>query len=554
MTLFSILKKTALILSLAFIPAPCMSQENKPYKSPKLVVGIVVDQMRYDYITRFYNRFGEGGFKRMIKEGYNFKNSHFNYVPTFTGPGHASIFTGTTPQNHGIMSNDWYDRLSKKVVYCVGDSLVKPVGSDSPFEKMSPRRLKTTTITDQNRLHTQMKGKTIGIGIKDRGAILPAGHTANGAYWFRGKDEGKWITSTYYRNELPGWVKRFNNSDQAASYLKVWNTLYDINTYTESGSDQNAFEKGFKGKKAVTFPYDLAKLKDQNGGFDIIKSSGYGNSLTADFAIAAIDGEQLGADDITDFLTVSFSSTDAVGHKFGVNSKEIQDTYLRLDQDLERFFKALDTKVGKGQYTVFLTSDHGAIHVPSYLKTLNIPSGYFNRYQLKSKINDFIKERFKADGLIENMSINQLFFNYKALRKHNIDRKELEDALLDYVILNEHIHKVYTRSQMESAQYTSGIGALLQNGFNQKYSGDVFFILNPSTISHSSSTAFKGSTHGSGMAYDTHVPLLFYGHGIKQGSTTLKTYITDIVPTISALLGIAFPNGATGDVLPFVLD
>ncbi|MBL0685083.1 alkaline phosphatase PafA [Aquimarina mytili] len=544
------MKKVFLIIvSIIFVSG--IAQEKRTINSsPKLVVGIVVDQMRYDYITRFYNRFGEGGFKRMINEGFNCKNNHFNYVPTYTGPGHASVYTGTTPRNHGIISNHWYDKFSKETVYCASDSSVKAVGSDNDMERMSPHRMKTTTVADQNRLHTQLKGKTIGIAIKDRGAILPAGHTANGAYWFRGKDEGKWITSTYYRNELPDWVKKFNESGKAKSYFKEWNTLYDINSYSESGADKNNFEAGYKGKEMATFPYDLAKLKDQNSGYDIIKSSAYGNSLTADFAIEAITGEQLGADEVTDFLTVSFSSTDYVGHNFGVNSKEIQDTYLRLDLDLERFLSALDQKVGKGQYTIFLTADHGAVHVPSYLKSLKIPAGYFKFDVFKAKVETFVKNTFKVDGLIEDISNNQVFFNYATLMKNSISAEDLQDAIAHFVLQENQIDKVFTRKQLESTNYTSGIEALIQKGYNQKRSGDVVVVLDPATISYSRT----GSTHGSGLTYDTHAPLLFFGYGIKKGSTTQKTYITDIAPTISALLGITFPNGATGDVLPFVLD
>ncbi len=545
------IKKIFLTLLFVLCCIAGKSQEKSVIKStPKLVVGIVVDQMRYDYLTRFYSRFSNGGLKRMINDGFNCKNNHFNYVPTYTGPGHASVYTGTTPQNHGIISNNWYDKFGKETVYCASDSTVRAIGSNSKLERMSPRRMKTTTVADQNRLHTQLKGKTIGIAIKDRGAILPAGHSANGAYWFRGKDEGNWITSTYYCNELPDWVKQFNDSDKAESYLKVWNTLYDIKTYTESGADKNEFEGGFKGKETATFPYDLAKLKDQNSGFDIIKSTPFGNSLTTDFAIAAIEGEQLGVDEVTDFLTVSYSSTDYVGHNFGVNSKEIQDTYLRLDKDLERFFNVLDAKVGKGKYTVFLTADHGAVHVPSYLQSVKIPAGYFDADAFIKKIELFVKNEFKAEGLIENISNNQVFFNYEALRKNKVISADLQKAIAHFILQEDQIDKVFTREQLENTEYSSGIARLIQNGYNQKRSGDVVVVLDPATISYSKT----GSTHGSGLPYDTHAPLLFFGHGIKKGSTTQKTYIPDIAPTVSAMLGISFPNGATGDVLSFVLE
>jgi predicted AlkP superfamily pyrophosphatase or phosphodiesterase len=526
-----------------------IKKENLESNKPKLVVGIVVDQMRYDYLTRFYNKYGNGGFKRMMNEGFNCKNNHFNYVPTYTGPGHASIYTGTTPKYHGIISNNWYDKEIKKMVYCAQDDSVQSVGADEDGQ-MSPRRMKTTTFADENRLFTQMKGKTIGISIKDRGAILPAGHTANAAYWFYGKDAGNFITSTFYMNNLPKWVEDFNKSNVSKSYLKPWNTYYDITTYTESGSDLNNFEGGFKGKETATFPYDLNALKKKNGGFDIIKDTPYGNSIIADFAIAALDGEQLGQDDYTDVLTVSFSSTDYVGHNFGVNSKEIEDTYIRLDKDLERFFIALDAKVGKGNYTAFLTADHAAINVPAYLQSLKIPAGYVDTKQEKSKFSNFMVAKYGTADLIENVSNNQIFLNRAKLKELDLDLDDVEEDIVNEIIAYKNIDKVYTAISMNSTSFTQGIEALIQNGFNQKRSGDVVFVYDPAYISYSKT----GSTHGSGLNYDTHVPLLFFGKGIANGSTFKETKITDISPTISALLGISFPSGTTGEPLEFVFN
>ncbi|HMC01475.1 MAG TPA: alkaline phosphatase PafA [Flavobacteriaceae bacterium] len=518
--------------------------------NPKLVVGIVVDQMRYDYLTRFYDKYGEGGFKRMINEGFNCKNNHFNYVPTYTGPGHASVFTGTTPKYHGVISNSWYDKDINEYVYCAGDSTVQSIGTNDKAGQMSPHRMKTTTFADENRLFTQMRGKTIGISIKDRGSILPAGHTANAAYWFHGKEEGFWISSSFYMNELPQWVKDFNASDAAEKYFKVWNTLYDIETYTESGSDLNTFEGGFKGMETATFPYDLAALKDQNSGFDIIKGTAFGNSLTTDFALAAIDGEQLGQDNITDVLTVSFSSTDYVGHNFGVNSKEVQDCYIRLDKDLERFFKALDKKVGVGNYTVFLTADHGAVNVPSYLQSVKIPSGYLDNGSTKEKFEEFLNSKYGTSEIVENVSNNQIFLNRDKIVELGLDLHDIQEAIVNEIINYNHIDKAYTAISMSSVDFTSGIEKLLQNGFNQKRSGDVIVVHDPAYISYSKT----GSTHGSGLNYDTHVPLILFGKGIKHDQTFQKTEITDIAPTMSALLGISFPNGATGHVLDFVLE
>ena len=518
--------------------------------NPKLVVGIVVDQMRYDYLTRFYNKFSDGGFKRLINEGFNCKNNHYNYVPTYTGPGHTSIYTGTTPKYHGIIGNNWYDKVTKETVYCAGDTTVQSVGTLSKAGQMSPHRMVSTTFADENRLFTQLKGKTIGISVKDRGAILPAGHTANAAYWFNGRDEGSFISSTYYMNDLPEWVTDFNESNAAESYLKVWNTLYDIETYTESGADLNDYENGFRGKETATFPYDLNVLKTDNYGFDILKSTPYGNSIVADFALAAIDGEQLGQDNITDVLTVSFSSTDYVGHNFGVNSKEVEDTYIRLDKDLERLLNVLDEKIGKGNYTLFLTSDHGAVDVPAYLQSVKIPSGYFDSTTFRDSIETFLNKRFQTSDLIENISNNQIFLNRERIRLLGLNLVEIQEALVNELITFENIYKVYTAATMQTSSFTTGVEELLQNGYNQKRSGDVIMVYDPAVISYGK----KGSTHGSALNYDTHVPLLFFGKGIKKGSTLTKTVITDIAPTMSALLGISFPNAATGKPLEFVID
>ncbi|HEX9601712.1 MAG TPA: alkaline phosphatase PafA [Mariniflexile sp.] len=541
-----------LFLSIFIFSNQAQSQvvSSKQNDNPKLVVGIVVDQMRYDYLTRFYNKYGEGGFKRMMNEGYNCKNNHFNYVPTYTGPGHASVYTGATPKYHGIIGNDWYDKELKKSVYCAGDETVQSVGTTDKTGQMSPHRMKTTTFSDENRLFTQMRGKTIGVALKDRGAILPAGHTANAAYWFHGKDEGSWISSTFYVNELPKWVLNFNKKKSVASYFKVWDTYYDISTYTESGSDLNNFEGGFKGKETATFPYDLEALKTQNGNYEILKISAYGNDITTDFALAAIEGEQLGKDNYTDILALSFSTPDYVGHNFGVNSKEVQDTYIRLDKNLERLFSYLDANVGKNQYTVFLTADHAAVDVPAYLQTVKIPAGYIDSKAQKNKFVEFVEAEFGTTDLIENVSNNQVFLNRAKLKELDLDLEDVQNAIVNEIINYEHIDKAYTATTMSSTEFNAGIEALLQRGFNQKKSGDVIFVYDPAFISYSKT----GSTHGSGLNYDTHVPLLFFGKGIKHGDTFQKTEITDIAPTMSALLGISFPNGVIGQPLEFVLE
>lgn len=539
--------KRYLPVFLFFISFFITAQEKINIK-PKLVIGIVVDQMRYDYLTRFWNQFGEDGFKKLIKEGFLFKNNHYNYIPTYTGPGHASIFTGTTPASHGIIGNNWYNKFEEKEVYCVNDKSVNPVGTTSTSGKMSPHRMKSTTFGDQNRLHNQMRSKTIGIALKDRGAILPAGHSANAAYWFHGGNEAKWISSSYYMNELPEWVNAFNESGKAKSYLKTWNSLKELSTYKESGKDTNTFERGFVGKEQASFPYDLKNLAPKNGAYDIIKSTAFGNELTADFAKAAIVGEQLGKDEYTDVLTLSFSSTDYVGHNFGVNSKELEDTYIRLDKTLGELIDFLNDQVGENEFTLFLTADHGGVNVPAYLKSNKIPAGYFNKIQAEKDLKAFSKSEFGVDSLIDNISNNQIFLDYEVIADEGLEFEKIEERIARYILNRDNVSRVFTRQQIEGNSFDHGIAGLIQKGFNQKRSGDVIFLLDPGYIIYPE----KGSTHGSGFSYDTHTPLIFYGKGIRSGSTAQRTVIPDIAPTISSLLGISFPNATTGKPLNMI--
>jgi predicted AlkP superfamily pyrophosphatase or phosphodiesterase len=520
------------------------TNSNSAATQPRLVVGVVVDQMRFEYLNRFKNKYTSKGFLRLINQGYSCNDHHFNYIPTYTGPGHASIFTGTTPSVHGIIGNDWYDKDKDEVVYCTTDQTYDPVGAAVKYGHVSPSNLKVTTLPDQNRLFTQMKGKTIGISIKDRGAIFPSGHTANGAYWFEGLEEGKWVTSTYYMDELPEWVKTFNAPLNISNYLKTWNTLYDINLYNESGPDASNYEKPFKGKPDPIFPYDLKALMEFNDGYDILKNTPFGNTMITDFALAAVEAEALGDDEYTDFLTVSYSSTDYVGHDFGVNSIELQDTYLRLDLEIERLLNYLDTNVGEGNYSLFLTSDHGAAEVPSFLKDIDAPGGYVQK-NMFTPLYATLKAKYGVSDLIKNISNDQIFLNYDLIKSLQLDLVDVQEFIVNDIINYSAVSKAYTATTMQTSYFKDGMEKTLQNGYNQKLSGDVLFTLKSGVIAYGP----KGTTHGSGYTYDTHVPLLFYGNGIQKGKTFERTYVTDIAPTISALLGIAFPSGATGSVI-----
>jgi len=537
---------TVLLISLSLF-----SQDNLQKERPKLVVGVIVDQMRYDYLYRFYDRYGDDGFKRLMREGFHLENAHFNYIPTKTAVGHASVYTGAACSTHGIIGNDWYDKVEKRSIYCVDDHNYQPVGTQAPGEQKSPHRLLTTTITDELRLAQNMRSKTISLGLKDRSSVLPGGHTANASYWYLGGDEGKFISSTFYMGELPQWVVDFNQNSPVKEYInKKWETLYPIDTYVESISDDNIFEEPFVGEKAPVFPHDLSALKASNGNFDILKETPFGNTLIVEFAKAAIENEQLGSRGFTDFLTISFSSPDYIGHQFGADSKEIQDTYLRLDKDLGELLRYLDTHVGKGDYTLFLTADHAAVAVPAYLASQRIPAGYIDGIAFRQQIDELAKTLVGSSKVIENISNLQVFLNRDELSRLGIEASRASRLLAEGIINLPGIYRVVTAETLMNGSFRDGILYHLQNGFNQKRSGDILMVTNPGTVVSGEMT---GSEHGSGFSYDTHVPILFFGKGIQQGMSRRRVEITDIAPTLSSLLRISFPNGCTGQVIEEVL-
>ena len=541
------MKNFVLFLFIPFLFFTCKKEPKKNTNNkPKLVVGIVIDQMRYDYLTRFYDRYEENGFKRILNNGFSLENAHYNYIPTYTAVGHASIYTGTTPSNHGIISNNWYDKFLKKSVYCVDDATYKTIGNDSQQGKKSPKRLYTTTITDQLHLAQNMQGKTIGIAIKDRSAILPVGHTANAAYWFHGKEKGKWISSSYYLDSLPNWVNDFNNSGKADTYLKTpWQTLYNIKSYTRSIKDNNIFERKFKGETSSSFPHDIPNLIKDNGDFDILKAIPSGNTFTLDFAKAAILGENLGKSDQTDFLAVSFSSTDYIGHHYGPASVEIEDTYLRLDKDLAELFSFLDQQVGNDNYTLFLTADHAVVNVPAYLQSLKIPAHYFDIKKFRASLLSITKKYFNSEELIENVSNYQIFLNQQKIESLGLDKNKVAKKIADEIVNLEGIYKSVTAQTLKTTNFSSGILNSLQNGYNQKFSGDIMITPYPATLISDR----QGTSHGSGYSYDTHIPIIFYGNGIKKGVSKKRYEIIDIAPTIANLLKIEAPNSASGKII-----
>lgn len=544
--------KTLIIFLLAFSALTLNAQQSKTQTQikntniprPKLVVGIMVDQMRWDFLYRFYERYGNGGFKRLLNEGFSCENAYINYVPSVTGIGHATVYTGSVPAIHGITGNDWIIQATGKPMYCAADSTVQTVGSSTVSAgKMSPVNLLSTTMTDELRLATNFRSKVIAIAAKDRGAIIPGGHTANAAYWYDGSS-GNWISSTYYMQSLPAWLTRFNEQKYPEKYLKQdWNTLYPIETYLQSSKDDVPYEGKFPGMSSATLPVKTSEMMSR--GLGILTSTPYGSSLTLDLAKAAVENEALGADAITDFLAVSVSSPDYVGHQFGPNSIEVEDTYLRLDRDLAAFFTYLDNKVGKGNYTVFLTADHAAQHNAGFLLDNKVAAGVFPSSTILNNLNTQLESEFKVKNIVKSFSNYAVSLNYADIAAKKLNEDAIRKSTIDFLKKQEGVAFVVDIPNAQNATIPAIYKEKIINGYHPERSGVIQIILEPAWYS-GTSTRSTGATHGSMNPADTHIPMVFMGWGIKQGKSNNMYNMTDIAPTISGLLRIQEPNGNIG--------
>lgn len=527
---------------------------------PKLVVGVVIDQMRFDQLYKYQNRYGENGFKRLLREGFNFKNANVNYIPSETAPGHSSIYTGTTPAYHGIIGNSWYDRELNDFIGNVADGEEKIVGSlnENPYGA-SPKNLSATTISDELRLGNNFRSKVISVSIKDRGAILPGGNSPNAAYWHDWESSpGYFVSSSYYMKKLPKWVSKFNALEKSDAYLnESWNTLYPIETYTASTSDDNDFEYSLGGKPSPTFPYDFQNMREKyrpsGTEYRLLWVSPAGNTLLTEFAISAIENEELGTDEFPDLLNISYSIPDVIGHTFGPQSVEMEDLYLRLDKNLGDLFTALDTKVGKDSYTLFLTSDHAASPAVSYLKENKQNTGIARIAAYTEKLNAFLDGKYGAGAWISNFNGNNVYLN-----KNNINEKKLllpviEQEVADFLMTLPEVYLALTAHDLQTQNYENGLRKTIQNGYYPERSGDILVTYKSGVVIQPDSGAavenVKGAVHGSGYSYDTHVPLVWMGLGIPHGESVRAVNPIDIAPSLAMLLNLQLPSAVLGKPL-----
>jgi predicted AlkP superfamily pyrophosphatase or phosphodiesterase len=532
-----------LLLLISLSQALSAAKENENKLQPRLVIGIVVDQMRYDYLYRFYDQYSENGFKRLLKEGMNFTFAQYNYIPTYTGPGHSSIYTGSVPYYHGIISNDWYDKKLKKTTYCVKDDSVKTVGADNNAGRMSPENLRATTMTDQLRMSDNGLSKVFSISIKDRAAILPGGHMANAAYWYDGKS-GNFISSTYYMKELPAWVNHFNDRKLPSALMSSGWQLEKDKNYSVSLPDDGPGEEDLFKEGKTTFPHQFTQIPEIEKR-ERIKDTPFGNDLLADFLVELLKNEKPGQGEYCDFIAVSFSSTDYVGHAYGPNSMEIMDTYLKLDKQLARILDTLDQCVGKGNYLLFLTADHAVKPNNAYLEANRIHAGFISSGSIRDQLMEYCKIHFGASRIIEAVQDNQIYLNHALLDSLKLNANDVSGKLISFLRTNfTCMSTILTKQELITKTPSRSMNSFILNGFNINRSGDILFDLAPNYLI--SDSGEKGTSHESSYDYDTHVPLIFFGWHIKPGESNNEVFVEDIAPTISTLIHIQEPDATIG--------
>lgn len=514
---------------------------NLLYSQPKLVVGIVVDQMRYDFLYRFNKNYGSEGFNRLMKEGTNFTFAHYNYVPTYTAVGHACVYTGTTPFYNGITGNEIFDPKTNSVVGAVKDNRYRLLTKVENQEGCSPLHLMSTTIGDELKISNNGLSKVISISIKDRAAILPGGRLADAAYWYD-HSNGEFISSEYYMKQLPQWITDFNNKKLPQQYIqKEWNLSLPLKMYANSFPDEADYELDVFNEGRKSFPHSLKNVKESDRPGTLI-STPYGNQLIIDLALTAIDNEKLGKRDVPDFLCLSFSSTDYVGHQYGHNSVEVQDLYIKLDKQIADLLKALDARIGKGNYTVFLTGDHGVAGMQQFMKKSD--EEYAEYDSIKKDIKSFAKEKYGDEALILKLLNKQVFLNYKYINEKGMDVKQIRYEIIQYLRYKYPLFEMlFSRDDIAGQTPRRDNNNPILNGFNSIRSGDIFFEIPPVYYLGKNT---REATHGTSYSYDTHMPMLFFGYGVKAETNNTPVYITDIAPTLADILKITEPSGCIG--------
>ena len=521
---------------------------NNGVDRPKLVVGLVIDQMRWDYLYRYSYRYGNNGLKRLLSKGFSYNQAYIPYTPAVTAAGHACVYTGSVPALHGIVGNDWIENRTGKKMYCVRDSAVQTVGSSTGYGMMSPKNLLSPTIGDELRLATNFRSRVYGIALKDRGGIIPAGHSANAAFWLDDKT-GDWISSTWYMKNLPSWVNEYNRQRKADSMMKQgWNLLYPPDTYLQSTRDENPYEKPVSHEKKVGFPHEYASQIGKN--YLSFRQSPFGNTLTLDFAKELMIREGLGKQGQTDMLCLSLSSTDYVTHLFGILAMETEDMYIRLDKDIAGFLDFLDEYAGKDNYLLFLTADHGVSYTPYFLAENRIPAGSLKSSDLAAAINRHLEKQLNLANAVTGIIEYQVYLNHALLDSLKIDKVTVEKEVIKYLMSRDEVVTAFAYDQIGQALLAPDVKDKFLRGYHPLRSGDIQFMFRP----FYSDVLSTGAEHGTWYTYDTHIPLIWFGWKVKPGSSQRSVSMADITPTLAAKLNVQMPAAATGKVLHEVAE
>ncbi|MBV9960889.1 MAG: alkaline phosphatase family protein [Parafilimonas sp.] len=540
---FSVLAAVLFFFSFSYAQIPGDS-----LKRPKLVVGIVIDQMRWDYLYKFYDLYaGDGGFKRLLNQGFSCDNTFIPYTPTVTAAGHASIYTGSVPAIDGIVGNIWFDKPQNKIVYCADDDSTKTIGANDASGKMSPRNLQVTTITDELKLATNFASKVVGISIKDRAAVFPAGHLANAAYWYD-SENGNFISSSYYMSDLPRWIKDFNKRKLTDSlYGLNWDLSLPAKVYSKyAGNDEEPYERLPFGNDQKRFPYILNGFIKND--YSKIAVTPYGNNLLEALAEATIVNENLGKNNSTDFLAVSFSSPDYIGHTFGSESWEQLDDYIKLDKTLGNFLSFLDAQIGNGNYIIFLTADHGVANSPGFSQMHKLPGGTFNENSFMNAMKQLMVVKYGSADIVKGMYEEQLLLNDEKIDSLHLNKDVIIETIINAAEQRAGVARAISIKSLSNTTLNSTEKQMLSNTYFPMRSGDIQIVLQPGYVAGDG----LGTSHGLWNPYDAHIPLLWYGWNIKPGSTKREIYMTDIAATVAALLHIQMPSGCVGKVIPEV--
>ncbi len=541
---FSVIILLTFLLNALVFNSNAQKRKGIPPEKPTLIIGIVIEDMRYDYMQRYWNNFSEGGFKRLMDEGTYCKDARYNYLLTQTSAGLATIATGTNPSIHGIVADQWYQQMQDKMQKSVTDPNAKPLADKAGQEHFnSPKNLLTSTFTDELKLFNHQQSNVISIALTPEAAVLPGGHMANYAFWFN-FDTGNWLSGKYYADSLPQWVNDFNNKKYPDIYLlREWTPMLALEKYRMGSSSGSSKLIGFDSENQMQ--KKLNTLLKKETPYSKLAGNPYGNNIVKDFAIATIVDAKLGADEFTDYLSVCFSATANVSKVCGPNSIELEDMYLRLDKELEHFLAFIDENLEKQNVLIYLTSDHGTAYNPTELEKTGIPAGTFNADRAVMLLSTYLNAVYGKGKWVSQYFNKQIYLNHQLIEDSKLKLTDVQDVVAKFMIQFTGVSNALTASALESANFTDGIFAAMQNSFNQKRSGDVVINLDPGWIEEGPFVTSANSAN----RYDTHVPLIWYGWKIKRSQITRHINLTDIAPTLSHFLDIPFPNGCTGTII-----